>query len=90
MTRREQTALALVGFGTVLVLAAAYAYDGWRLVALLAGALALIGGVLAALDEPAAPLPPELAGDFEEEGEPPVEHQLSVPVGTQYPNRQDH
>ena len=89
MTRREQTALALVGFGTVLVLAAAYAYDGWRLVALLAGVLALLGGVLAALDEPAAPLPPELAGGVDE-GEPEVEHQLTVPPGTTYPHHGDH
>lgn len=90
MTRREQTALALVAVGTVLVLAAAYAYDGWRLVALLAGVLALVGGVLAALDEPAAALPPELAGDYEEVEVPEVEHQLTVPPGTVYPHHGDH
>lgn len=51
MTIRERAAAGLLLFGLVAVLVAAYAYDGWRAVAAVAGAVALLAGVLLGLDD---------------------------------------
>lgn len=79
MTTRERTAVVFVAVGVCLVLVGAYAYDGARAVAVVAGALLLVLGVLLALDESPAPLPPELLE--EDDGH--------LPPGS-YPNPQDH
>ncbi len=50
VTFRERLALLLVTLGASCLLVAAYAYDGWRALVVVAGLLMLGGGVLLGLD----------------------------------------
>lgn len=65
MTTRERLSLFLDVTGLALLGWAAYAYDGWRAVALVIGVVILFVGILLGFDDGPAPLP-----DWADDGGP--------------------